>query len=683
MDYEQEIFTEAKKYEISICLQTSEEQNDMELTLNYNRQDVHFSMPFPVPNTNGKWVTLGPVLLDVEIGGFKNTTFGIKVPGGMKGELFNIKEYIFSPPGAQATGDYSGPWWAAWLDDLNAKVMDGGIVPSLKDNDKEALAEISTEFGADKQAAKDLKGEEKVTAEKIMEEALQACLGVASPILDAMDDTLSVSLLDDQEFLQWLVLTSATPTKLGSYCHQASDAQVDNLIKLLKEDNDLLKSMIISGGAKGGSYGMACQIYHEIGASMQAGKSFLPKLQLAISLEFATPLAIFDTVNPVDPIQRYFDYEKAYLDGELDPAVEQFSVWELRMVVDCDASNEELVWARKMLFSFHPGIAYMGERMWRYTSLVKTDVKYGRPDWTATPRTMEQALCRGGQCGPRAWFGRFINKAFGNPTWGVVQPGHAAMAKWTPGGWFCILGGDVGRWGDRHLDDFKYETYIRKKYGDAHNFVKVDLLECIAVAKAETAGESYPRADDPWYSLACLQRKRLGDTDAPFPQSEIGQCEVLTKIEQLQQQEEVKGRISVEDDGTIVIPSVAEDSTYKSANFARSLGGGMQFNAEGKWWAEYKIPADMVSDRKKYNLTMTIASVHDNDLKPFQWIITSAHHSAQPMKEYSVPHPYTRGMWGETDPVEVEIGGGDEVLKLMRENPSLSITVKEIKLAPA
>ena len=683
-----DIFTVAKKYELTMRVKTDAEQQggDMLLQLRYNLKGPHYETTLPIPNTNEEWVTLGPILLDTDLGGFKNTFFKFKVPGGMAGQIFHIKDFTFAPPGSNETGDYSGPWWSEWLDKLNAKVVEGGMLPSLEDSDKDTLTGPATELRAAMQVLKDAKDEgAKASAQEARDQAMQDCESAAAPILDAMDGILSEGLLDDPEFLQWLVLLRATPTKLGAYCHQASDKQVDQLIKLLKEDTDLLKLMIASGGAKEGFYGKACEIYHEIAASMHQGKSVLPKLQLAIALELCTPIAIFDTITPVDAIQRYFDYEKAYLKGELDPAFETFSVWELRMVVDSDASNKELVWAREMLMTFRPDMAYMGDQLWRYSSLVKTDVKYKRPDWTAQPRDMIQALCRGGQCGPRAWFGRFINKAFGNPTWGVVQPNHAALAKWTPTGWYCVLGGELGRWGERDLEDFKYEVHMRKKFGDEHYFSKVELLEWIGVAMEEKPGEkdSFPNVDGPWNTLSCLQRKLLGETNEPFPQSEIGQCEVLTKIEELQQRGETeKEEIVVEVDGTIIMPSSARHAD-KSAIFAKSLEGGMQFNAEQNWWIEYKIPAEMVPERKKYKLTMKIASVHDADLHPFLWVVTSAHHTAASIKEYSVPHSYTKGMWGETDPVEIDLGGGDEVLKLMRENPCWPITVKDYKLTPA
>ena len=79
---------------------------------------------------------------------------------------------------------------------------------------------------------------------------------------------------------------------------------------------------------------------------------------------------------------------------------------------------------------------------------------------------------------------------------------------------------------------------------------------------------------------------------------------------------------------------------------------------------------------------MRIASVHDNDTQPFQWIVTSPHDSETPIKEYEVPVQYTKGMWEETEPVDVVLGGGEERLKLMRQKPCSPITVKDFKLTP-
>jgi hypothetical protein len=61
----------------------------------------------------------------------------------------------------------------------------------------------------------------------------------------------------------------------------------------------------------------------------------------------------------------------------------------------------------------------------RYVEIVRSDVLHKTPDWYKEHKTFDQIFSGGGACGPRAWAGRFICKAFGIPTFGVKQPGHA------------------------------------------------------------------------------------------------------------------------------------------------------------------------------------------------------------------------------------------------------------------
>ena len=55
-------------------------------------------------------------------------------------------------------------------------------------------------------------------------------------------------------------------------------------------------------------------------------------------------------------MKRYLHYEKAHLDGELDPAFGDFGTWEYRMVVSCDAPDETLAWGREMLRNYRPDL---------------------------------------------------------------------------------------------------------------------------------------------------------------------------------------------------------------------------------------------------------------------------------------------------------------------------------------
>ncbi|CAB9516926.1 Sulfatase-modifying factor enzyme 1 [Seminavis robusta] len=698
--FKQRDFKQAKRYEITMRYQTDEDQGDAAMSFIPHAKSSVLDFPLNIPSTDGNWSSL-KFVLDHDVGGFNSYSLRMKLPV-IKGSMFNIKDFTMAPPGSDETGEYSGPWFSAWFDEIKEKVE--ALMPSLEDSQRQALLEAGKNL---QEATKDTynalsllptalelergvpKEPEPLAIHEAVQEARQAFSDVATDILDGkLDDVLEGLDLDNMEVLQWLVFIQGTPTRLGSYCHEATDEQIANLIKLMKgEDVPILKQMMLSGGAKGGNYGKACEIYNEIGAKMNTDKSILPKLQMAVALELCEPLAIFDTTTAVDAVERYFDYEKAYLDGMLDPAFEHFSVWELRMVVDSDASNEELRWCREFMFTYRPDILYMGDQRWRYSSIVKTDVRYKRPDWTAQPRTMVQALARGGKCGPRAWFGRFCNKAFGNPTWGLVQPSHAALAKWTPTGWLCCLGSNLGYWHDRDYLDFTYEAFMRKKMGDEFYCRKVDILMWMFLFEngGKSEGLWKHKPDTPWTNLAQIQRKRWGDTGKPFPVPDNFQCEVRTKISDLQQREDPKNEEMVfQDDGTIIVPASAHEG-QKAVTFAKCLEGGKQFNVGEMWWIEYKIPGDKLpSDRKRFKLTVRVASTHDEDPNPFQCIVTSAHHSEKPMSEHSIPFPYTKGLWEETEPVEIELGGGgDERLKFMRQKPCWPVTVRDFKLTPA
>ena len=71
-------------------------------------------------------------------------------------------------------------------------------------------------------------------------------------------------------------------------------------------------------------------------ASPKANEGILQRLALAISLEHAVPITQCnpedqtDAPATVDPVKRYLHYEKAFLDGELDPAFKDLTAWEYR-----------------------------------------------------------------------------------------------------------------------------------------------------------------------------------------------------------------------------------------------------------------------------------------------------------------------------------------------------------------
>ncbi len=263
---------------------------------------------------------------------------------------------------------------------------------------------------------------------KALEEATKVCQTSAKSVVEK--DTMQILLgdsYDDSELVTFTVLKQAGAKKLASWSARG-DAETSELMDFLR-DPAQIRLYLHAGGARNGEYGRAVQIFRRLTCYFpHTANEVTTRLALAVALELCSPLTRFGTTQLIDPIQRYIHYEQAYLFGELDPMFEHFQVWELRLVVDSDASNEELGWGRECLLNFRPDIAFSDDPKWRYCEIVRSDVTYKAPEWYKSPRSYDQILSGGGKCGPRAWYGRFICKAFGIPTWGVKQIGHAAVS---------------------------------------------------------------------------------------------------------------------------------------------------------------------------------------------------------------------------------------------------------------
>ena len=265
----------------------------------------------------------------------------------------------------------------------------------------------------------------------------------------------------DAKLVKYVVLLKATPQGLAEFAQQGTKPAA--LVEQMLADADLMKQMLVADGANAkrqgrsygpAQYGQAMKIYTDIRkASKKASKGVLQRLALAIGLEHAVPIkqanptVQTDAPGTIDPVKRYFHYEKAYLDGELDPAFDRLSTWELRMVVNGDEPDETLAWGREMLRNYRPDHIYNSNYGWRYVSIVSSDVKYGSGDVKYDRPELQRyqnILMNGGVCGRRAFFGRFILRAFGIPTTARPSRGHAALAHWTPKGWVVNLGGGWG-----------------------------------------------------------------------------------------------------------------------------------------------------------------------------------------------------------------------------------------------
>lgn len=174
----------------------------------------------------------------------------------------------------------------------------------------------------------------------------------------------------DARLTKYAVLHEGTPEGLAEFAQQGKEQE--RLIGQLLTDPELMKQMLVADGAQGGKYGPAMTIYNDIQkASAKAKDGILQRLAVAIALEYAVPNLDHD------PVKRYQNFEKAYLDGELDPEFPTLDTWNLRFVVNGNEPDWMLTWGREMLRNYRPDHIYTGKLGWRYSAIVKSNVLYG------------------------------------------------------------------------------------------------------------------------------------------------------------------------------------------------------------------------------------------------------------------------------------------------------------------
>ncbi|GAB6164053.1 hypothetical protein JCM19992_00530 [Thermostilla marina] len=419
----------------------------------------------------------------------------------------------------------------------------------------------------------------------------------------------------DAALVRCVVLLEATPRGLAAFAQQSPAHR--ELVDRLLADPALLKEMLIADGAAAppqgrgygpAQYGPAMEIYTAIRqTSPRAAQGIFHRLALAIALEHAVPVAQSnpeaqtDAPTSVGPVKRYLHYEKAYLDGELDPAFDRLSTWELRFVVNGDEPDEILSWGREMLRNYRPDHIYTPNYGWRYVGIVRTDVKYGsenvkfdRPEL----QKYQNILMNGGVCGRRAFFGRFILRAFGIPTIARPSTGHAALAHWTPQGWVVCLGGGWGAgWTKTRYRkdlDFLATTQARR---NPEAFVKVKRAQWIADVWGEQ--RVYGEHDGTpgfWNAVALRTQRAVVEASKTEPLAalgeELGEADEPTTLERFIAAAVPTNakQITYAADGTILIPAAAHTKPGRNTSDVvamKSFDGGIQvflprFFPEGK-----------------------------------------------------------------------------------------------------
>jgi len=491
----------------------------------------------------------------------------------------------------------------------------------------------------------------------------------------------------DAAMVQCAVISAATAEGLAAFAVQgaAQEASVDALLK----DGLLMRDMLVAGGPEGDKYAEAASLYAQLqkASSVLGGgdatfwdsreqSAVLHRLALATALALAEPKTTRFEGAPIDPVKRYLNFETAYKAGLLDPYFEVMTVFELRFSVNFDGKDDDMDWLRDTMYNIRPEHIVL-DGVWRYSEAVHSDVAYGHSVWPDGFQQYRDLPAAGAVCGGRAFFGRFTKHSFGLPTLAFPQPGHGCLVTWGADGWVVELGaswphGHVGdSQGSRSGTDFKLETDTRE---DRSAFQKVLRGTWVAAALKETPvnrGWVPGKVVGPggnWSALMFAEKVVATQTKAPT--RELGPSVMSTKqaaLSAIWKTQVAKPDITVGADGSITIPAAAYSYANRSSKLSirRTLDGvngtqvessGIDFEDPDATAFEYTVESE---EGGKFYFVANFSTWHVNtDLQ------LSTNTTKSPVE---VPMFYTVGQWKESQPVEVTLLKGTNVLRFVRQ----------------
>lgn len=250
---------------------------------------------------------------------------------------------------------------------------------------------------------------------------------------------------------------------------------------------------------------------------------------------------------------------------------------------------------------------------------------------------------------------------------------------------FCVFVSFDKRWEGRDAFDWFYEADIRRELGDDVYFNKVESLAWMARFMDEWQEGSMPHSDNPWTGFSLLQRYRIYKSFERVTESQIGDNQIFSSVTEMLQREPLEYEPMVWDGEALVVPAMSRttdngDSVEHSVEWMSSFEGGMQLHLHDAGEVEYDIPANMIPERKTYVVKLLVAAVHEDDPEPYKLVITST--ATGESVEYEISSKYTYGLWDWTDPIDVQLGGGDENIRLFRDSPAESVSIKQFIFTP-
>lgn len=506
----------------------------------------------------------------------------------------------------------------------------------------------------------------------------KATLAKARPILASLDGVIGSDALDEL-LVPAAVLAGATPRGLAVYAQQGPEhkARIDALLA----DHELMKQMLVAGGAKAGHYGEAMEILEAIrAASKQPREGILDRLAIATAIELAAPeLCGYTTI---DPVKRYLAYETWYLKGELDPRFKDMTTWECRHVINDPQSEEDLAWLRETVRNYRPDTIDTEFVRDQYMAM-NADIPQKTPEYDDDISRLQAVVCNGGRCGPKASLGRATTRAFGIPTWGARVKAHTGMTRWTPYGWSAALGVSFsGSFWDSDTPDrmwarvFRLDQMARKNpeeylaalrcgwIGDALGQGKVDGMvsgtggfwHALALnqkrAIATDAWPDYEGTRVPWTEDAFALAKeypRRAEESSPIVSVAIG---------------EEDRRIEVSESGVVTIPAAACVSPATDTGkilFMKSRLGGLQLHYSRKGSPESFEYEVTVPEGGDYTLAAKVVTINRS-----QSLQLRVNAKDEPI---DLPLPYTVGRWEDSQPITISLAEGKNTLSFTRSVP--------------
>ena len=592
--------------------------------------------------------------------------------------------------------------YAQELDLISKQIANA--LPKIDQQNKDSFETARTELAALKKPREDDPEPLQKKYHEAKPLAESKALDSARPLIAELESLLCSEVIDGK-LMKAAILRHGTPAGLAEFAQQSEHHKT--LLDKLLTNEKLMKQVLLSGRANGGEYGEAMEVYHAIlEASERARKpGILQRLALGTALHqpwldenkkgSVNGLVFSDHKNPDGQVSRYLHYEQAFLNGELDPQFKDFNAWECRFITNDPYTNEELSWGRSMLRQFRPDHITNPDQKWRYTRVVKSDLPYcsTRHD-PSLGLPQQQALALGGICGRRAFFGRFIARAFGIPSRRSTQTGHAALNRWTPDGWVVNFGGwwSFNWCGPQGGLDFYLDSRAREFEDD---YLKVLRSQWIgdALGEEDVSLRQYGQGGGFWDGLAFYLKRAIvedanleeTDTDSALAALSAEEARLLGESDKVLGEEGVKEivipeedkKIIVTEDGTVTVPAVACSSPRNNTDkviFLNSYDGGMQLHYQrlGSQPEILKYSVEVPS-AGKYEMTMNVCTVSEEDP-----VIARLNRRTI----VNTILPYTKGTWQRTKPETIELREGRNTIQFTYRAPNRGVSFKDFQLKP-